>query len=97
MNRKLTMCLLLIATSPGAAFAVAPVAKLSDLATVTGLTERQVQMVVGAHTAYPEYLTSYDWARRKFVHALGEQRYNDLMAGREIVLDNGQRLALTDR
>ena len=26
--------------------------------------------------------------------ALGKQRYDDLMAGREIVLDNGQRFAL---
>jgi hypothetical protein len=83
--------------TPCAAFAVAPVATLSDLASVTGLTERQVKMVVGAHTAYPEYLRSYDWTRRKFVHALGEQRYDDLMAGREIVLDDGRRLAFTDR
>ena len=54
-------------------------------------------MVVGAHSACPDYLTSYDWARRRFIQTLGVQRYNDLMAGREIVLDNGQRLAFTDR
>ena len=51
-------------------------------------------MVVGAHTAYPEYLTSYDWARRRFIQTLGVQRYNDLMAGHEIVLDDGHLLAI---
>lgn len=97
MTWKLTMCLLLVAVAPGVAFATPPVAKISDLAAVTGLTERQVQMVVGAHTAYPEYLTSYDWARRRFIHSLGVQRYSDLMAGREIMLDNGDRLAFNIR
>jgi hypothetical protein len=74
-----------------------PVAQISDLAAMTGLTERQVQMVVGAHTAYAEYLTTYDWARRRFISKLGEERYDDLMAGRVILLDNGQRFRLAKR
>lgn len=60
MKSRLTICMLL-ASIPGLAAAAGPVARISDLAAVTGLTERQVQMVVGDHTAYPEYLTTYDW------------------------------------
>ena len=46
---------------------------------------------------YPEYLTSYDWARRRFIQTLGVQRYNDRMAGRDIVLNDGHRLASNNR
>jgi len=73
-----------------------PSTQISDLSAATGLTERQVQMVVGAHTAYAEYRTSYDWARRRMVQALGQARYEDLMAGRAIQLDNGERVAIND-
>jgi hypothetical protein len=97
MNRMMTTCVLLLATAPGLAMAAAPIARISDVAAATGLSERQVKMVVGGHTAYSEYRTSYDWARRRFVQVLGAQRYNDLMAGREIVLDNGQRMALVEQ
>ena len=97
MKRRLTICLLLCAVIPGLAAAAGPRLELGDLAAATGLTERQVQMVVGAHTAYAEYRTSYDWARQRFVRALGVQRYNALMAGREIRLDDGQRVAVLDR
>jgi hypothetical protein len=31
------------------------------------------------------------------VQVLGKERFRELMAGREIVLDNGQRLALLQR
>ena len=54
-------------------------------------------VVGGARTPHPEYFTSYDRAQRRMVRVLGEQRFRDLMAGREIVLDNGQRLALVER
>ena len=97
MNRKLTTgLLLLVAAAPSVAFAARPVAKVGDLAAATGLTERQVRMLVGGHTAYAEYRSSYDWARRRFVHALGVQRYDDLMAGRPIRLDTGLRLAVVE-
>jgi hypothetical protein len=54
-------------------------------------------MVVGARTAYAEYRTSYNRVEARFIKALGEERYHDLMAGREIVLDNGVRVAMNDR
>ena len=93
MKRKLETCLLTLALVPGMALA-GPPTQIRDLAAATGLNERDVQMVMGAHTAYPQYLTRYDWARRRVVNTLGEERYRDLMAGREIVLDNGTRVAI---
>jgi hypothetical protein len=93
MKRKLETCLLALALMPGLASA-SPPTQIRDLAAATGLNERDVQMVVGAHTAYPQYLTRYDWARRRVVATLGQERYRELMAGREIVLDNGIRVAI---
>ena len=94
MTSKLKFCALLLACAPGLAAAASPAANIRDLAAATGLTERQVQMVIGPHTAYAEYRTSYDWARHRFVQVLGQQRYDQLMAGNAIVLDNGQRVAV---
>jgi len=93
MKRKLESCLLALALLPGLALAGSS-AQIRDLAAATGLNERDVQMVVGAHTAYPQYLTRYDWARHRVIAVLGAERYNDLMAGREIQLDNGIRVAI---
>lgn len=88
-----TTCVLL-ATLPGIAAAADLVVRLDDLAAATGLTKSEVQMVLGARTSHFEYFTSYDRAQRRCVQALGAERYRDLMAGREIVLDNGNRFAL---
>jgi hypothetical protein len=93
MKRKLEICVLALVLVPGLALAASPT-QIRDLAAATGLNERDVQMVMGAHTAYPQYLTRYDWARRRVVAVLGTERYNDLMAGREIQLDNGIRVAI---
>ena len=96
MKRQLETCLLALALTPGLAVAGSPL-QIRDLAAATGLSERQVQMVVGGRTAYAEYRTSYNRVEKRFVKALGEQRYRDLVAGREIVLDNGVRVAFNDR
>ena len=95
MKRKLETCLLALAMVPGLALAGSSL-EIHNLAAATGLSERQVQMVVGARTAYAEYRTSYDRVEARFIKALGEERYRDLMAGREIVLDNGVRIAFND-
>jgi hypothetical protein len=97
MNIKYKVCAVLLAAVPAFAMAAPPSTQIHDLSAATGLTERQVQMVVGAHTAYAEYLTSYEWARRRMVEVLGQSRYEDLMAGRAIQLDNGERVAFNDR
>ena len=97
MHRTIATCALLLSAVPGLAMAVTPATQISDLARETGLTERQVQMVFGGHTVYVEYLTTYDWARHRVIQVLGNERYNALMAGREIVLDNGRRVTMLDR
>ena len=79
---------------PGAAVAGGENLQVRDLAAATGLTPSEVKMVLGARTPYFEYLTSYARSQKQLEQALGKQRYDDLMAGREIVLDNGQRFAL---
>ena len=67
---------------------------VKELADYTGLSERNVAMVVGARTPYAEYRTSFDRVERQFKRALGEERYNDLMAGRRIQLDDQQASSL---
>ena len=71
--------------------------QVRDLAAATGLTCSEVKMVLGARTPYFEYLTSYARAQKRLEQTLGKQCYEDLMAGREIVLDNGQRVAFRNR
>ena len=63
-----------------------------ELADETGLSQRRVRMVIGPRSGYAEYLVTFNQAQRQFRNALGEERYNDLMAGRKIELYN-QRAA----
>ena len=86
-----------LAALPGAAFAGGENLQVRDLASATGLTPSEVKMVLGARTPYFEYFTSYARAQKRLEQTLGKQRYEDLMAGREIVLDNGQRVAFRTR
>ena len=101
MNRKLKGCVLALAAlvAPGMAIASnAQVLSAHELAQLTGVHERQVQMVFGARSQYAEYKTgAYDFASRKIADVLGEVRYNDLMAGREIRLDDGRLVSLAAR
>jgi hypothetical protein len=55
---------------------------LRALADETGLTVRQVAMILGPSSAYPEYKASYSWVKSKFIEALGRSRYEALLAGR---------------
>ncbi|KAF1712869.1 hypothetical protein [Pseudoxanthomonas sacheonensis] len=59
-----------------------------QLADETGLTPQRVRMVVGARSGYGEYRVNFDRVQKQFRNALGEERYNDLMAGRRIELYN---------
>jgi hypothetical protein len=68
-----------LAMASGSAFA-AGYTTPDQIAAETGLTARQVAMVLGPSTAYPEYLTSYDWVSTRLYKALGEQRYEELRA-----------------
>ena len=55
-----------------------------QLADETGLSPQRVRMVVGARSGYGEYRVNFDRVQKQFRNALGEERYNDLMAGRRI-------------
>ncbi|MET0580690.1 MAG: hypothetical protein ABWY48_11955 [Pseudoxanthomonas sp.] len=63
-----------------------------QLADETGLAPHRVRMVVGARSGYGDYRVNFDRVQKQFRTALGEERYNDLMAGRRIELYN-QRAA----
>lgn len=61
---------------------------VAQLVDETGLSAQRVRMVVGPRSGYAEYRITYERAQRQFKNALGEERYNDLMAGRRIDLYN---------
>ena len=75
-----------------AVLAVAPLAAHADdsvaqLARETGLTERNVRMVLGARTPYAEYRVMYSRVERQFKRAVGEHNYDRLMRGESIVIE----------
>lgn len=53
---------------------------LDVLAAESGLSTRQVAMLFGASAAYPEFKASYVQVKRQFTDAVGEQRYEALLA-----------------
>ena len=83
-----------LAPVPISGYAATQEITVKELADYTGLSERNVAMVVGARTPYAEYRTSFNRVERQFKRALGEDRYNDLMAGRRIQLDDQQASSL---
>ena len=83
-----------LAPVPISGYAATQEITVKELADYTGLSERKVAMVVGARTPYAEYRTSFNRVERQFKRALGEERYNDLMAGRRIQLDDQQASSL---
>ncbi len=72
---------------------------IADLADATGLTERQVLMLISNRTPYVEYRTSHSSALAQFKKALGKERAERLLAGETIYLErrtNGRIASLTD-
>ena len=53
---------------------------LDVLAAESGLTQRQLGMLFGAHGAYSEFRASYVQVRRKFTESVGRERYEALLA-----------------
>lgn len=53
---------------------------LDVLAAESGLSHRQVAMLFGASAAYPEFKASYMQVKHRFTAALGQQRYETLLA-----------------
>lgn len=81
---KIGLLALVAAATPGLAFAGNDI-QIKTLADASGLSERQVRMVVGpARTPYAEYRRSYDRVKDQLIEAVGEQRYEELVAGRPV-------------
>lgn len=51
---------------------------LEDVAQETGLSVRQVKMVLGPSSAYPEFRTSYHRAKAQLIRAYGQDGAEDL-------------------
>lgn len=70
----------------------APISPIKLLAQVSGLTPRQVQMVLGTPTAFAGYAASYDFADRRFRRAVGPEIYQHLKTQGELSAQDVQNL-----
>lgn len=81
---KNKLALIVLATSFALpAWAGGPV---SDLAGISGLSERKVQMLIGNRTAFAEYRYTYDRSLEKLVAAIGTRNYERLLEGERVVI-----------
>lgn len=88
----LVVALAAVAPSAWAAEAEDPV---GDLAQITGLSERKVQMIVGNRSSFAEYPYTYQRSLEKFVDAVGEVRYQMLISGHPVELQDEQGRTIT--
>lgn len=80
-NKTILIAALLVAAPAAGATTI------TDLSRATGLSERNVRMLVGARTPHPEYRCCYNAKLKQFKRALGEENYGKLMMGQTIVLE----------
>ena len=73
-------CIVLALAATFSAHAVASDDIIGDLAQESGLSTRQVKMLVGARSGHAAYLASFDQVERKFVASVGQERYRALLA-----------------
>ncbi|CAN4280290.1 hypothetical protein LJR125_003190 [Pseudoxanthomonas sp. LjRoot125] len=83
-TRTASLMAAVLAIAPLAAHADDTVAQLSR---ETGLSERNLRMVLGARTPYVEYRTQFDRVTWDLKRAIGNENYRRLMNGEEIVLE----------
>ena len=81
MYKTLTIAALLLLP------ALASADPIEDLARHTGMSERNVLMILGPHTPYANYRCCYQAKLRQFKKAVGEDNYDKLMNGENIVLE----------
>lgn len=82
--RTASLMAAVLAVSPFAAHADDSVAQL---ARETGLSERNIRMVLGARTPYAEYRTQFDRVSWTLKRAVGDENYRRLMNGEQVVLE----------
>jgi hypothetical protein len=70
---------------------------LEILAEQTGLRERQVQMILGTRSSFPEYITSFDRVHQKYVEAGGPSIYGELQSAGYFDADRNRRIAANRR
>jgi len=91
MTRKLTFIALALAVSafPNISMArEANVVHLQTLSEVSGIRIRQVRMLfAAARSSYAEYRYTFDRVERRFIDAVGEERYRQLQAGAPVTFD----------
>ncbi|MGH8113706.1 MAG: hypothetical protein ACREPS_01430 [Rhodanobacteraceae bacterium] len=63
------------------------------LAQATRLTERQVQMALGARTAFAGYRSGYDFVERRFRQTLGPEMYERIRSQGELTALDVQNLS----
>lgn len=57
---------------------------VKTLAEISGLSQRQVCMLLHARTPYAESRYAFDRIEAKFVNAIGERQYRQLLAGEPV-------------
>jgi len=91
MTYKPTLILLALAIAafPATTLAREPnVVHIKTLAEISGLRNRQVSMLFApARTSYAEYRYTFDRVERKFIVAVGRERYQQLQAGLPVQFD----------
>lgn len=87
---KAKIAALVVALAAVAPSAWAQEDPVGDLAQITGLSERKVQMIVGNRTSFAEYPYTYQRSLEKFVDAVGEVRYQMLISGQPVELQDDQ-------
>jgi hypothetical protein len=88
MKAKIAALVVALATIAPSAFAQEN--PVGDLAQITGLSERKVQMILGNRTSFAEYPYTYQRSLEKFVDAVGEVRYEHLISGDPVELQDSQ-------
>ena len=87
---KAKIAALVVALAAVAPSAWAQEDPVGDLAQITGLSERKVQMIVGNRSSFAEYPYTYQRSLEKFVDAVGEVRYQMLISGQPVELQDDQ-------
>ena len=87
---KAKIAALVVALAAVAPSAWAQEDPVGDLTQITGLSERKVQMIVGNRSSFAEYPYTYQRSLEKFVDAVGEVRYQMLISGQPVELQDDQ-------
>ena len=65
---------------------------ISELAEISGLSERKVNMLLGNRTSFAEYPYTFARAQEKFEAAIGRHNYQRLLNGESVAIEyRGER------